>query len=451
MKVLKFGGTSVGTPASLRNVKKIVEGCDEQVIVVVSALGGITDQLINTARLASQGDMTYLQTYAAIVERHINVIEEVVVAESKAQVKAKVNSLFEELGNIFWAICLLRDLSDRTMDMVVSFGERLSSVIISKMIADCRYFYSPEFIVTQNQFGKHILDNEETTIRIHETFDGAEFKSAIVPGFISTDRNGDITNLGRGGSDYTASILAAVLNADILEIWTDVDGFMTADPRIVKNAYVMDHMTFAEAMELCNFGAKVIYPPTLYPVYHKNISIKVKNTFNYEAPGTLISATSVSTSGQSELRGLSYIREISLVKFICDSSDDIQGLSERIFNALAKSGIGILLVDKALRIALKSADAKLASEVLIREFSSELRNGLLKEIALQEGLSLVAVVGNHISQNSSIFRNISEALDKEGCHVYAHNSGSADTNISVVVAKEEMESALISIHSRLFE
>ena len=242
-----------------------------------------------------------------------------------------------------------------------------------------------------------------------------------------------------------------MLNADILEIWTDVDGFMTADPRIVKNAYVMDHMTFAEAMELCNFGAKVIYPPTLYPVYHKNISIKVKNTFNYEAPGTLISATSVSTSGQSELRGLSYIREISLVKFICDSSDDIQGLSERIFNALAKSGIGILLVDKALRIALKSADAKLASEVLIREFSSELRNGLLKEIALQEGLSLVAVVGNHISQNSSIFRNISESLDKEGCHVYAHNSGSADPNISVVVAKEEMESALISIHSRLFE
>jgi len=289
MKVLKFGGTSVGTVESLRNVKMIVEQCTEPVIVVVSALGGITDQLINTAKLASKGDISYLESYTHIVERHNNVIDNMVSSEKLSEVKSIVNSLLEELGNIYRGVSLIRDLSERTLDIIVSYGERLSSVIISRIIDNAQHYDSRNFIKTEKQFNKHILDNEATQKLIHSTFDNNNFTVALVPGFISSDEDGNITNLGRGGSDYTAAILAATLNASILEIWTDVDGFMTADPRVINNTYVIDHLSFIEAMELCNFGAKVIYPPTIYPVFHKNIPILIKNTFNPTAPGTRIS------------------------------------------------------------------------------------------------------------------------------------------------------------------
>lgn len=249
MKVLKFGGTSVGTPESLRNVKKIVEGTNEQVIVVVSALGGITDQLINTARLACKGDISYLQHYASIVERHLRVIDEVVAEEKRLDVKSIVNPLLEELGNVFRGINLIKDLSPRTLDVVESYGERLSSVIIARVIEGAKHFDSRNFIITKKQFGKHVLDTDASTKAIHSMFDNADYNIAIIPGFISTDKDGDITNLGRGGSDYTAAIMAATLDADSLEIWTDVDGFMTADPRVIDKAYVIDSLSYPEAME----------------------------------------------------------------------------------------------------------------------------------------------------------------------------------------------------------
>ncbi|MDE5658400.1 MAG: aspartate kinase, partial [Muribaculaceae bacterium] len=312
MKVLKFGGTSVGTPASLRNVKDIVESSDEQVIVVVSALGGITDQLINTAKLACKGEISYLQIYASIVERHLKVIDEIVAEDKRLDVKSIVNPLLEELGNVFRGINLIKDLSPRTLDVVESYGERLSSVIISNVIDGAKYFDSRNFIITKKQFGKHVLDTEATSKAIHATFDNADFNIAILPGFISSDRDGDITNLGRGGSDYTAAIMAATLDADVLEIWTDVDGFMTADPRVIDKAYVIDNLSFPEAMELCNFGAKVIYPPTIYPVFHKNIPIRVKNTFNPTAKGTLISSGHHCAEGKA-IKGISSINDTSLI------------------------------------------------------------------------------------------------------------------------------------------
>lgn len=462
MKVLKFGGTSVGTPESLRSVKRIVENSDEQLIVVVSALGGITDQLINTARLASQGNMRYLQAYAAIVERHLDVVEEVVIPEFKAKIKSKINALLEELGNIFYAINLLRDLSPRTLDMVVSFGERMSSLIISRMIADAKYLYSPEFIITRQQFGKHILDNEETALRVHETIDSLDFKVAIAPGFIATDRNGDITNLGRGGSDYTAAILAALMKADILEIWTDVDGFMTADPRIIKNAFVMDTMTFPEAMELCNFGAKVIYPPTLYPVYHKNIPIVVKNTFNPDASGTLISTDAGTEQGRA--KGVSSIKDVGIISVGEGDGLDVAAADERIFNALAQNGIGIyMMTDNRLegvdefdysrpsrQIVVKGEDLKRTREILAKEFSQELRNRNLSNIRTITDLSLVAVVGTGIGSSAELLEGVVEALRTNNHQLLTHNQGSADTNLSFIIRAESLNGALGAIHEKIF-
>lgn len=468
MKVLKFGGTSVGTAKSLASVKRIVEqsvASGEQLIVVVSALGGITDQLIATARLASQGDMRYLQLYAQIVERHLDIVEEVVMDDFKAKIKSRVNSILEELGNVFYAINLLRDLSSRTLDMVVSFGERMSSLIISRMIADARYLYSPEFIITRQQFGKHILDSEETSIRVHEAIDSLDFKVAVAPGFIASDRNGDITNLGRGGSDYTAAIIASLLKADILEIWTDVDGFMTADPRIVKGAYVMDCMTFGEAMELCNFGAKVIYPPTLYPVYHKNIPIVVKNTFNAEAPGTLISATQVKdTQSVGGVRGISSVKDVGLISIGAADEATIVSLEERIFNSLAQNGISILFMTTqrmegveeldyshpSRQIVVKADDLKLTRELLAKEFSPEMRSRAISNLRSIEGLSLVAAVGGGVRRQIEDFNALVERLESGSLTLIAHNAGESETNISMVCRSEALTEVLNSTHKAFF-
>ncbi|MBO4945085.1 MAG: aspartate kinase, partial [Muribaculaceae bacterium] len=288
MKVLKFGGTSVGTVDSLQNVRKIVrdyvdaEAGRAPVVVVVSALGGITDRLIATAKLAAAGDESYVSSLDEIVGRHHDVLNGIVPSEYRDEIAAKVDIMLEELRNIYKGVSLLRDLSSRSLDIIVSYGERLSSTIISRILGpDTALLDSRRLIRTVNQFGKHVLDTEATHQQLAEAVTPdllATAKVILVPGFISSNAEGDITNLGRGGSDYTASILAAWLpDVEQLEIWTDVDGFLTADPRMVPGTYVIDHLSFIEAMELCNFGAKVIYPPTIYPVFHKNIPILIKN------------------------------------------------------------------------------------------------------------------------------------------------------------------------------
>ena len=310
MKVLKFGGTSVGTVESILSVKKIVEAIDEPVIVVVSALGGITDKLLQTSMMAAQGDVAYEKEFSAIITRHLDVIEGVIPdLETRRSVQRRAMGLLDELGNILRGVFLINDLSVKTSDTIVSYGERLSSLIVSHVINDAQLFDSRKFIKTVKQFNKHIVDFEQTNQLIRETFNPLP-KVSLVPGFISTSRdNGEITNLGRGGSDYTASILATALDASVLEIWTDVDGFMTADPRVINSAYVIDRLSFTEAMELCNFGAKVIYPPTIYPVYHKNIPIRIRNTFNPDAPGTYISREKEKYDGKALIKGISSINE----------------------------------------------------------------------------------------------------------------------------------------------
>lgn len=454
MKVLKFGGTSVGTVESLSHVKKIVESCTEQVIVVVSALGGITDKMINTAQLASKGDIAYLESYEYIVERHNVVIDGLVPTDKQLEVKSIVNPLLEELGNIYRGVNLIGDLSERTLDIIVSYGERLSSVIISYIITNAKHFDSRNFIKTEKQFGKHILNNELTQKLIHSAFDDNEFSVAIVPGFIASNENNDITNLGRGGSDYTAAILAATLDASVLEIWTDVDGFMTADPRVINNTYVIDHLSFIEAMELCNFGAKVIYPPTIYPVYHKNIPIRIKNTFNYTSPGTLISEQRPSAEGKA-IKGISSINDTCLITVSGLGMVGIVGINARIFNTLAKNGVSVFLVSQAssennISFAVKNADADLAVQVLKDEFSAELQSGELSEITPERNLATVAIVGENMKHTTGIAGKLFNTLGRNGISIIACSQGASETNISFVINLKNLRKALNVIHDSFF-
>ncbi len=455
MKVLKFGGTSVGTVESLRHVKRIVEECEEQVIVVVSALGGITDLLIKTAHQASTGDITYMQNYAKIVERHINVINGIVPQEKITIVRSKIDMLLEELGNIYRGVSLIKDLSSRTLDIIVSYGERMSSTIVSNIIENATLFDSREFIKTENQFNKHVLQAELTERLIKETFSSFGGKVALVPGFISTDaKANDITNLGRGGSDYTAALICAALNASQLEIWTDVDGFMTADPRVISTAYVIDKLTFIEAMELCNFGAKVVYPPTIYPVFQKNIPILIKNTFNSSAPGTLISDIHGNIEGKA-IKGISSINDTCLITLTGFGMVGVIGVNSRIFAALARNGISVFLVSQAssehnTSFAVKNCDAEDAVKVLKDEFSAELLTGEISDITPEKDLATVAIVGENMKHTPGIAGKLFNTLGRNGINVIACAQGASETNISFVIDSKSLRKALNVIHDSFF-
>ena len=332
MKVLKFGGTSVGSVESILSLKKIVlnEAKEQSVVVVVSALGGITDKLISTSRLAVEGKEEWRQEFDNMVDRHHKMIDTIITDTKKREkLFSTVDSLFEQLKSIYFGVYLIHDLSAKTQDAIVSYGERLSSQIVATLIDGAKWFDSREFIKTEFKNNKHLLDSELTNQLVRKTFADLPHIS-LVPGFISRDKNnGETTNLGRGGSDYTAAIIAAALNADILEIWTDVDGFMTADPRVIPAAYTINQLSFIEAMELCNFGAKVIYPPTIYPVCVKNIPIKVKNTFNPEHPGTLIKEKI--DDDNKPIKGISSIKGTTLITVTGLSMVGVIGVNRRIF------------------------------------------------------------------------------------------------------------------------
>ena len=454
MKVLKFGGTSVGTIDSLRNVKAIVEQNEEQTIVVVSALGGLTDKLIATAKTAAKGGDSYYSDFQSMILRHHNIINGLVPEEHKAEVTTLVDSMLEELGNIYKGVSLIRDLSPRSLDIIVSYGERLSSTIISRIIKDAVLFDSRNFIKTLEQFGKHVLDNDATQKLVHETFDNANFKVAVVPGFISTDAEGDVTNLGRGGSDYTAAILAASLDARALEIWTDVDGFMTADPRVIDNTYVIEHLSFIEAMELCNFGAKVIYPPTIYPVFHKNIPIYIKNTFNQTAAGTCISEQRPSPEGK-DIKGISSINDTCLITVSGLCMVGVIGINARIFNALARQGVSVFLVSQAssentTSFAVRNADADRAVLALETEFMAELQTGELNPMQVERDLATVAIVGENMRNASVVAGKLFNTLGRNGINVIACAQGASETNISFVIELKNQKKALNVIHDSFF-
>ena len=454
MKVMKFGGTSVGSVNSILNVKKIVEAEQEPVIVVVSALGGITDKLIATSQMAAGGDSGYEVALAEIKKRHIDMIETLIPdGGQKENLLLIANQLLTELGGIYQGLYLIRDLSAKTLATIVSYGERISSRIVTTLIDGAEWFDSRNFIKTEQKQGKHILDSELTNRLVCETFARLP-KVALVPGFISTDKNtGEVTNLGRGGSDYTAAIIAAALEADCLEIWTDVDGFMTADPRVISSAYTINELSYVEATELCNFGAKVVYPPTIYPVCHKNIPILIKNTFNPEGAGTIIS--SETKDGQKAIKGISSINDTSLITVQGLGMVGVIGINFRIFRALAENGISVFLVSQAssensTSIGVRNEDAALACKVLNAEFAKEIEMGELGTVTAEMNLATVAIVGENMKHTPGIAGKLFGTLGRNGINVIACAQGASETNISFVVARESLRKTLNVIHDSFF-
>ena len=454
MKVLKFGGTSVGSVNGILSVKKIVEAQEEPVIVVVSALSGITDQLYNITRLACDGDKSYLADYELMLARHLEVIDGVIAESKKEEILHQVQLQFSDLSNIFRGVSLIKDISTKIIDTIVSYGESISSIIVSAAIQDAIHYDSKTFIKTENQFEKHIVDFEKTNKLIRETFDNAP-RICVCGGFISTDATTNfITNLGRGGSDYTAAILAASLHASILEIWSDVDGFMTADPRIINNAYVIEKLSFIEAMELCNFGAKVIYPPTIFPVFHQNIPVKIKNTFNPQAEGTYISREKANATGKA-IKGISSINDTSLITVQGLGMVGVIGVNYRIFRVLAKSGISVFMVSQAssentTSIGVRNADSALAVDVLRKEFAYEIGQGEINEIFSEDDLATVAIVGDNMKRTPGIAGKLFGTLGRNGINVVACAQGASETNISFVTDRKSLRKALNVIHDSFF-
>ena len=456
MKVLKFGGTSVGSVKSILSLKKIVEteARTQPVVVVVSALGGITDKLISTSQLALKGDDRWREEFDAMVTRHHQMIDTIITDDKKrVDLFNKVDQLFDQLKSIYYGVYLIHDLSNKTGDAIVSYGERLSSNIVAAMFKGGRRMNSRDFIRTEKKNGKHRLVADLTNQLVREAFKDMP-DVAVVPGFISRDKDtGETTNLGRGGSDYTAAIIAAALDAEVLEIWTDVDGFMTADPRVIKTAYTINELSYIEAMELCNFGAKVIYPPTIYPVCVKNIPIKVKNTFNPEHPGTLIKDHI--ENDQKPIKGISSIKGTTLITVTGLSMVGVIGVNRRIFTTLANKGISVFMVSQAssensTSIGVRDEDAADAVEVLNAEFAKEIETGAMFPMHAESGLATIAIVGENMKHSPGIAGKLFGTLGRSGISVIACAQGASETNISFVVDGKFLRKSLNVLHDSFF-
>ncbi len=456
MKVLKFGGTSVGSVESILTLKRIVENEAKRqpIVVVVSALGGITDKLLSTSQQALSGDDNWKVSFEEMVDRHHKMIDTIITNTlDREDLTSRVDSLFEQLRSIYFGVYLIHDLSNKTRDTIVSYGERLSSNIVSTLIRGSRLMDARKFIKTEVAIGRNVLDSDLTNSLTVDAFRNPA-RISLVPGFISSDRDtGETTNLGRGGSDYTAAIIAAALNAEVLEIWTDVDGFMTADPKVIKSAYTIDELSYVEAMELCNFGAKVIYPPTIYPVCVKHIPIKVKNTFNPEGKGSIIKDKV--ENDLKPIKGISSIKGTSLITVSGLSMVGVIGVNRRIFTALANNGISVFLVSQAssensTSIGVKDDDVDAAVKVLNKEFAGEIADGSMFPMHAESGLATIAIVGENMKHTPGIAGKLFGTLGRSGISVIACAQGASETNISFVVEGAFLRKSLNVIHDSFF-
>lgn len=454
MNVLKFGGTSVGDVEPLLNVKQIVGSRKEAEVVVVSALGGVTDRLLATSALAEKGDEAWRESFNAICDRHRVMVERLFGSAAVQQrLLAGIESLFISLKSLYEGVYALKVLPEKTSFEILSYGERLSSRIVNALIEGSRLYDPFEFIKTTVHEGKVVLDSEITEKLVKDAFSDMK-EVAIVPGFISSDsESGAITNLGRGGSDYTASIIAAALDAESLEIWTDVDGFMTADPRIIKTSYVIDELSFVEAMELCNFGAKVIYPPALYPVCPKDIPVVIKNTFNPGAKGTVIRQNC--NGSKRAVKGISSIDDSCVITVSGASMAGIVGVDSRIFSALAGRNISVFLVSQSssethISLGVNAKDADLAADILNREFAREISEGSMAPVQLLRDLATVAIVGEKMKSNAGIAGKLFSVLGRNGISIIACAQGTEERNISFVVEKKFLRKSLNVIHDSFF-
>jgi len=459
MLVLKFGGSSVGNAERIKNVLNIVIGSykkNKKIAVIFSAFQGVTDKLIALSEAASSGNTSYLEQLQELKSKHIEIAKELVPPKNHAKLLEKLNLRISELEDVLHGISLTKELTTRTSDFIVSFGERFSAYIISEALIgrgiNTEYLDSRTLIKTNNNFGSARVNFEATNCNIQRYFNKHK-KLQIITGFISSTDNNETTTLGRGGSDYSASIFGAALNAKEIEIWTDVDGVMTADPRKVKNAFSLNTMSYEEAMELSHFGAKVIHPPTMQPALDKDIPIRIKNTFNPAFDGTLISKKV--NENEFSVKGFSSIDSISLLRIEGSGMVGVTGVAQRIFEAIAKHSISIILITQAssehsLCIAVLPQYASLAKKAIEDELRYEIRDKVVNEVTIENNLSVIAVVGENMRHTPGIAGKIFHSLGRNGINIVAIAQGSSELNISAVISKEQVVKALNILHDGVF-
>jgi len=451
MKILKFGGTSVGSAENVRRIGEIVLKQPEKIIVVVSALGGVTDILLAVAQRAASGIKVNGELFS-IRNRHEEMIRSLFNGEKVNQTIDSLKPLFDELEKIIQGVSLIGELTPKTLDKILGFGERLSSLLISRYLK-VPLIDSMSVIKTDRSFGKANVDIDLSYKLILEASENLE-QFAVAPGFISSAIDGSMTTLGRGGSDYTAALFAAAVNARQLEIWTDVDGFMTADPRVISKAYTIPALTYSEAMELSHFGAKVIYPPTILPVYQKNIPIHIKNTMNPDGDGTLI-GQSENTGKDHPIKGISSISGISLFTIQGLGMIGVTGISMRLFGALARKEINVILISQAssensISFAIDSHFSEIATEAISTEFEREIASGRISKLSCENELSILAIVGENMKHSAGIAGKLFHTIGKNGINVVAIAQGASEQNISWVVKHSDLRKTLNVVHEAFF-
>ncbi len=456
MKVLKFGGSSVATPERIRAVIDIIKpSIHDEVAVVFSAFGGVTDELIAVSRIALAGDQQYKQKVDQLEKRHLEAVRELVSVHKQSGILAQVKITMNELEDVLNGVFLVKERTPRTLDYIMSFGERLSAYIIAEALKDqgiaAEYLDARKLIRTDDNFGHAKVDFEATNANITAHFAGSR-PLQIITGFIGTADTGETTTLGRSGSDYTAAIFAAALKASELEIWTDVNGMMTADPRLVKKAFTVPRMSYEEAMELSHFGAKVIFPATMQPAMVNKIPIWIRNTFNPSFEGTLIHA--LSTNGKL-IKGISSMNEVSLLNIQGSGLLGVVGVSMRLFATLAREHINVILISQAssehsICIAVESHSARKAKQAIEKEFIHEIRSEEIDEVHVENDLSIVAVVGDRMKHSPGTSGRMFAGLGRNGINVMAIAQGSSERNISAVVRQADIAKALNALHEAFF-
>ncbi len=460
MQVLKFGGSSVANAANIQKVIAIVQAAiqKEPTVLVVSAMGGVTDNLLRVGDLASTADETYKVLLKEMENRHLEAVRELMPIQQQSATLSQVKQQFNELDGICDGVFLLGELSPRTKDRIVSYGELLSSLIISAKLqslqVDQVWMDARKLITTNNHHGNATVNFAVTEKKICEYFVKDLHQLYVVPGFISSDEKNNITTLGRGGSDYTAAIFAAASQASVLEIWTDVSGMMTADPRLVQNAKPIQRISYQEAMELSHFGAKIIFPPTIQPVMSKNIPVWIKNTFAPEEEGTLIENESAVTD--SFIRGISSINHISLLSLEGSGMVGIPGFSKRLFEALANEIVNVILItqsssEHSICVGINQTDTDKAKRSIDDAFSYEIRNGQVEPLKVESGLSIVALVGEQMKSHPGISGKMFGVLGRNGINVRAIAQGSSEKNISAVLSASDVTKAINVLHEEFFE
>ena len=458
MKVLKFGGTSVANPTNILKVIDIVRGKihDDNVLTVVSALGGVTNSIVECGQLALARDLKYEMKVHDIEAKHIETAQQLIDNGKLREIIGEIKSLATELKDICHGIYLLNEISLKTKDYLLSFGERLSAIIIAQAFntrgIETVHIDARDLIITDENFGNANVDFDLSYFNIREKLIGLG-KNVIVNGFIALSSKKRATTLGRGGSDYTAAIIASAINASVLEIWTDVNGVMTADPNIVSSAYTLERLSYEEAMELSHFGAKVIYPPTLQPVLKKGIPVLIKNTFAPEEKGTLISKE-IDPTGRA-VKGLSHIDDVALLTLTGGGMIGVSGIASRLFSTLSQNKINVIFITQAssehtITIGINQNNVDNAVEVLNVEFASEMKLNKIDEVHVDEKLSIVALVGDNMKESIGLSGKAFHALGTNGVNVRAIAQGSTERNISIVIKKDDIKKALNVLHESFF-